>query len=172
METGYNNVAHVGQCVYFCYSAYHCYICRSSSCLLFYSQISSVRLILQSPSRFVWMLHLAAGNVIFPFVPFMIHDFFPSLQKSELGKCVCGRGRDDSLWLLMQFPSRFLCWVSRQCISFGFFYRKPSCMFESNSLDVVKIVISVCFCLSFSVCFVSCSLMLAVHPSARLPVCL
>jgi hypothetical protein len=27
-----------------------------------------------------------AGNVIFPFVPFMIHDFFPTLPKSELGK--------------------------------------------------------------------------------------
>jgi MFS family permease len=26
-----------------------------------------------------------AGNVIFPFVPFMIHDFFPTLPKSELG---------------------------------------------------------------------------------------
>ncbi|XP_062519759.1 uncharacterized protein LOC134194806 [Corticium candelabrum] len=27
-----------------------------------------------------------AANVIFPFVPFMIHDFFPNLQKSELGR--------------------------------------------------------------------------------------
>ena len=25
--------------------------------------------------------------MIFPFLPFMIHDFFPYLDKSELGKC-------------------------------------------------------------------------------------
>ena len=30
----------------------------------------------------------AGINMIFPFLPFMIHDFFPYLDKTELGKSI------------------------------------------------------------------------------------
>ena len=64
--------------------------------------------------------HCAGSLMIFPFLPFMVHDFFPELSREELGNLHQKMPRECILMirdlLHSSNPRRSEGWLPRQCL--------------------------------------------------------